>query len=159
MYALGSSQSKHHANFFWIFFFLLVIDDTIENDVHSRIRRQERKKFLRPGEAQKQSDRLQVVDRLVQHTQNSDVIKHILSRNPNDYYGILGLDKRATWSDVHKAYSKLNLLVHPDKNKSPDATKATQMLNKARDELRKILLDQSNIGFRTRPSIVYYFVV
>ncbi|CAF1203476.1 unnamed protein product [Adineta ricciae] len=126
-----------------IFFFLLIIDDTIENDIHSRIKRQERRKFSRPGETSKQSDRLHVVDRLAQPTQNSDVIKRILSRNPNDYYGILGLDKRATWSDVHKAYSKLNLLVHPDKNKSPDATKATQMLNRARDELRKILLDQN----------------
>ncbi|CAF0738919.1 unnamed protein product [Adineta ricciae] len=126
-----------------IFFFLLIIDGTIENNIHSRIKRQDRRKSPRPGETPKQGDRLQVVDRLAQPTQNSDVIKRILSRNPNDYYGILGLDKRATWSDVHKAYSKLNLLVHPDKNKSPDATKATQMLNKARDELRKILLDQN----------------
>jgi len=41
-----------------------------------------------------------------------------------DYYEILGCSKEATDSDLKKAYRKLALQFHPDKNKCPGASEA-----------------------------------
>ncbi|PKA46770.1 Chaperone protein dnaJ 49 [Apostasia shenzhenica] len=59
-----------------------------------------------------------------------------------DYYEILGLERSCTVEDVRKAYRKLSLKVHPDKNKAPGSEEAFKAVSKAfqclsNDESRK----------------------
>ncbi|XP_067008688.1 dnaJ homolog subfamily B member 12 [Anabrus simplex] len=48
-----------------------------------------------------------------------------------DYYEILGVSKDATDSDIKKAYKKLALQLHPDKNKCPGANEAFKAIGNA----------------------------
>lgn len=52
-------------------------------------------------------------------------------RKKKDYYEILGLEKGCSTEDVRKAYRKLSLKVHPDKNKAPGAEEAFKAVSKA----------------------------
>lgn len=52
-------------------------------------------------------------------------------KRKKDYYEILGLEKTCSVEDVRKAYRKLSLKVHPDKNKAPGAEEAFKSVSKA----------------------------
>ncbi|GAB4851297.1 hypothetical protein Ancab_030593 [Ancistrocladus abbreviatus] len=48
-----------------------------------------------------------------------------------DYYAILGVEKTCSVEEIRKAYRKLSLKVHPDKNKAPGAEEAFKKVCKA----------------------------
>ncbi|KAF2351057.1 Chaperone DnaJ C-terminal [Trinorchestia longiramus] len=52
-----------------------------------------------------------------------------------DYYKILGISKGATEDDIKKAYRKMALKYHPDKNKSPGAEEKFKDIAEAYDVL------------------------
>jgi len=58
-----------------------------------------------------------------------DAVKKI--KQCRDYYEILGVNKEATDSDLKKAYRKLALQFHPDKNKCPGASEAFKAIGNA----------------------------
>ncbi|KAK6913765.1 protein of unknown function DUF1977, DnaJ-like [Dillenia turbinata] len=49
----------------------------------------------------------------------------------NDYYAVLGVEKSCSVEDVRKAYRKLSLKVHPDKNRAPGSEEAFKKVSKA----------------------------
>lgn len=53
-----------------------------------------------------------------------------IKRNKN-YYAILGVEKTCSGEEIKKAYRKLSLKVHPDKNKAPGAEEAFKIVCKA----------------------------
>ncbi|KAF6152730.1 hypothetical protein GIB67_021390 [Kingdonia uniflora] len=52
-------------------------------------------------------------------------------KKKKDYYEILGVEKSCSVDDVRKAYRKLSLKVHPDKNTAPGAEEAFKSVSKA----------------------------
>ena len=50
-------------------------------------------------------------------------LKDIAHAASKDYYKILGVDRTASERNIKKAFRKLAVKYHPDKNKSPDAEK------------------------------------
>ncbi|CAF0718881.1 unnamed protein product [Brachionus calyciflorus] len=58
-----------------------------------------------------------------------DAVKKI--KSCRDFYEILGVPKTSSDADLKKAYRKLALQFHPDKNKAPGATEAFKAIGKA----------------------------
>lgn len=63
-----------------------------------------------------------------------------------DYYEVLGVEKSASAADIKKAYRKLALQFHPDKNKAADAEEKFKEINQAyeilSDEQKRKSYDQ-----------------
>uniref|UniRef100_A0A1J3CJ68 Chaperone protein dnaJ 49 n=2 Tax=Noccaea caerulescens TaxID=107243 RepID=A0A1J3CJ68_NOCCA len=57
------------------------------------------------------------------------IVREIKSKK--DYYEILGLGNNCSVEDLRKAYRKLSLKVHPDKNKAPGSEEAFKSVSKA----------------------------
>ncbi|XP_031278464.1 chaperone protein dnaJ 49 [Pistacia vera] len=53
-----------------------------------------------------------------------------IKRN-QDYYEILGVERTSSVEEIRKAYRKLSLKVHPDKNKAPGSEEAFKKVSKA----------------------------
>ena len=58
-----------------------------------------------------------------------DLVERI--KRAKDHYQVLGIDRSASDDDVKKAYRKLALKLHPDKNKTPGAEEAFKNVSKA----------------------------
>ncbi|KAG8658840.1 chaperone protein dnaJ 49 isoform X2 [Manihot esculenta] len=52
-------------------------------------------------------------------------------KRSKDYYAILGVEKTCSVEEIRKAYRKLSLKVHPDKNKAPGSEEAFKKVCKA----------------------------
>lgn len=52
-------------------------------------------------------------------------------KRDSDYYEILGVGKTCSVEEIKKAYRKLSLKVHPDKNKAPGSEEAFKKVSKA----------------------------
>jgi DnaJ homolog subfamily B member 12 len=59
-----------------------------------------------------------------------EIVREIKMKQ-KDYYQMLGLEKSCTVEDVRKAYRKLSLKVHPDKNNAPGSEEAFKAVSKA----------------------------
>lgn len=60
---------------------------------------------------------------------NTCIWLHIKSKK--DYYAIFGLEKGCSVEEIRKAYRKLSLKIHPDKNKAPGSEEAFKKVSKA----------------------------
>jgi len=61
--------------------------------------------------------------------ENIRVVQDI--RKKKDYYAVLGVERRCSVEEIRKAYRRLSLKVHPDKNKAPGAEDAFKLVSKA----------------------------
>ena len=61
--------------------------------------------------------------------ENVRVVRDI--RRNKDYYAILGVGRSCSTEEIRKAYRRLSLKIHPDKNKAPGAEDAFKMVSKA----------------------------
>lgn len=61
--------------------------------------------------------------------ENIRVVQDI--RKKKDYYAVLGVERSCSGEEIRKAYRRLSLKVHPDKNKAPGAEDAFKLVSKA----------------------------
>ena len=68
-----------------------------------------------------------------------------------NYYQILGIQENASKEEIKKAYHKLALQFHPDKNKSDDAEEKFKEISEAYD----VLYNQKNISHDFNPFDIF----
>lgn len=75
------------------------------------------------------------------------LVRRVRNCKVTDFYEILELQKTCDENDVKKAYKKLALQLHPDKNQAPGADEAFKMVSKAfqilSDSQKRAIYDQS----------------
>ena len=54
-----------------------------------------------------------------------------MATSKRDYYEVLGVDKNASEQDIKKAFRKLAMMYHPDRNKAKDAEAKFKEINEA----------------------------
>jgi hypothetical protein len=73
----------------------------------------------------------------------------------DNYYEILGIQKNASLEDIKKAYRAKAKVLHPDKNKSPDAHENFILLNEAYEYLQNLktgkFYDHTKKTYTARP--------
>ncbi|KAF8763910.1 DnaJ subfamily C member 1 like protein [Argiope bruennichi] len=60
----------------------------------------------------------------------------LVESTPRNFYDILGVDEKASSSEIRKAYRKISTLLHPDRNKSPNAEEEFRQVAAVADVLR-----------------------
>ncbi|XP_010524716.1 PREDICTED: chaperone protein dnaJ 49 isoform X2 [Tarenaya hassleriana] len=68
-------------------------------------------------------------DKVDEKSENAELIRRL--RRSDDYYAILGVKKSCSDEEIRKAYRKLSLKVHPDKNKAPGSEEAFKKVSRA----------------------------
>lgn len=72
--------------------------------------------------------------------------------SPSTHYTVLGIAATARPVDVKKAYAKLALRYHPDRNDDPNATSAMARINEAYECLKDAALRAECVPNHTRPN-------
>ncbi|CCH42629.1 Chaperone protein [Wickerhamomyces ciferrii] len=83
-----------------------------------------------------------------EYTKDQEIIvEKILKHKGHEYYKILEIEKTATDNEIKKAYRKISLKVHPDKNSHPKAADCFKIVNKAfevlGDSQKRTIYDQT----------------
>ncbi|ORZ34116.1 hypothetical protein BCR44DRAFT_1437136 [Catenaria anguillulae PL171] len=63
--------------------------------------------------------------------EQAEAVKRLQKVDATDFYAVLGVSKDASDNDIKKAYRKLALSLHPDKNSAPGADEAFKKVSKA----------------------------
>jgi len=74
----------------------------------------------------------------------------VAAADKDDYYNVLGVDKKASEKEIKKAFRKLAMKYHPDKNKSKGAVKRFREIAEAYEVLsdpkKRKEYDQQGLG-------------